>query len=497
MSIYLWSSKISKVYIWGNEASAVYKWTTKIRPDLVPVTWVTLNTNSITFTTKNATQQLTATVSPATATNKNVTWSSSDTNVATVSSTWLVTCKWAWTCTITVTTQDWWYTATCWIVCDVLKTITISWTEKSDMSSGRTYSDDAAWLTAGSTAFDTFFGYSAVKLSSSWVETASVTQAQSGWPWKLNISSLWTITSGDNVMIKFPVRWIKMTKSWTLVTLSITKTLNRESEWYQYYAHCTWSISSPWSPKSAFYVWAYMGCMDTNNQKLFSLSWLRPDGNATASTFCTYAKNNGSWYNIIWFYQRQYINALYIMKYWNPDSQSVIWRWYVPWSRVYSTWTTNRQTNATYWSSSASTHCKLFWLEDRWGARHQILWGCYLRNGRLYTALNWWNWNINQEENTGIFVQSSYDAYSLSSVSWTNTGMFVSTGIDQNVNCNTYYCDEAYANTSGYIFCMVGGDYGDYYSNRAGVFCIMFAYQYSEYHSNSTSSRLMYLDWLT
>lgn len=79
----------------------------------IPVTWVSLNTSSITFSAKNATQQLTATVAPNDATDKTVTWTSSNTGIATVSSTWLVTCKWAWTCTITVTTQDGGYTATC------------------------------------------------------------------------------------------------------------------------------------------------------------------------------------------------------------------------------------------------------------------------------------------------------------------------------------------------------------------------------------------------
>jgi hypothetical protein len=51
-------------------------------------------------------QQLTATISPANASNKIITWASSNTNVATVSSLGLVTSVAAGTCTITVTTQD-------------------------------------------------------------------------------------------------------------------------------------------------------------------------------------------------------------------------------------------------------------------------------------------------------------------------------------------------------------------------------------------------------
>jgi uncharacterized protein YjdB len=51
-------------------------------------------------------QQLTATILPAGASNKNMTWTSSNTNVATVNSLGLVTSVAAGTCTITVTTQD-------------------------------------------------------------------------------------------------------------------------------------------------------------------------------------------------------------------------------------------------------------------------------------------------------------------------------------------------------------------------------------------------------
>ncbi|MTH16434.1 Ig-like domain-containing protein [Flavobacterium sp. LC2016-01] len=54
----------------------------------------------------NSTQQLTATVAPSNATNQNVTWSSSNTAVATVNSSGLVTGVSAGTATITVTTQD-------------------------------------------------------------------------------------------------------------------------------------------------------------------------------------------------------------------------------------------------------------------------------------------------------------------------------------------------------------------------------------------------------
>ena len=82
----------------------------------VRVTGVTLDKSSINLTTVWDTEQLTATISPNNAEDTAVTWSSSDPTVATVSTTWLVTCVSPWEATITVTTNDWGYTATCGVI---------------------------------------------------------------------------------------------------------------------------------------------------------------------------------------------------------------------------------------------------------------------------------------------------------------------------------------------------------------------------------------------
>lgn len=81
-------------------------------PTTVIPTGVTLNKTSTTLSI-GGTEQLTATITPSNATNKTVTWSSNNTNIATVSSTGLITAKAAGNATITVTTQDGNKTATC------------------------------------------------------------------------------------------------------------------------------------------------------------------------------------------------------------------------------------------------------------------------------------------------------------------------------------------------------------------------------------------------
>jgi len=70
----------------------------------VSVTGVTLNRNSMTITTGRE-EQLTATIAPLNATNRNVTWSTSNTSVATVSNG-VITARAAGRAIITVTTLD-------------------------------------------------------------------------------------------------------------------------------------------------------------------------------------------------------------------------------------------------------------------------------------------------------------------------------------------------------------------------------------------------------
>jgi transglutaminase/protease-like cytokinesis protein 3 len=80
--------------------------------DNIAVTDVTLNKNNSSIHIAN-TEQLTATIIPADATNQNVTWSSSDENIATVDLNGIVTTVATGAATITVTTADGGYTASC------------------------------------------------------------------------------------------------------------------------------------------------------------------------------------------------------------------------------------------------------------------------------------------------------------------------------------------------------------------------------------------------
>jgi len=80
--------------------------------EYIPVSGISLNQASITLGVRK-TEQLTASILPENAVYKKVSWKSSDPGIAEVSQTGFVTAKSAGTATITVTTTDGGYTATC------------------------------------------------------------------------------------------------------------------------------------------------------------------------------------------------------------------------------------------------------------------------------------------------------------------------------------------------------------------------------------------------
>ena len=95
-----------------NTAITYVPGTLSVTDPTIPVTGVTLNKTSLTLTVGGS-ERLTATVAPSDATDKSVTWTSSNTAVATVDAGGNITAVSAGTATITVTTADGAKTATC------------------------------------------------------------------------------------------------------------------------------------------------------------------------------------------------------------------------------------------------------------------------------------------------------------------------------------------------------------------------------------------------
>ncbi len=109
----MWAKQVwlkdGKLQVYSNHWEDANVWPT---PTPVPVTGVSLDEHTATLQPEG-TLQLTATIIPSDATDKKVTWTTSDDTIATVSSTGLVTAVANGEATITVRTRDGRYTDTC------------------------------------------------------------------------------------------------------------------------------------------------------------------------------------------------------------------------------------------------------------------------------------------------------------------------------------------------------------------------------------------------
>ena len=117
------------LYIYGAEITVVYTAST------VHVTGVSLNKSSTTLE-EGQTETLTATVSPSNASDKSVSWNSSNTSVATVSNG-VITAVSAGTSVITVSTTDGGYTDTCTVT--VTAPVLTQYRIASTMEPGKSY----------------------------------------------------------------------------------------------------------------------------------------------------------------------------------------------------------------------------------------------------------------------------------------------------------------------------------------------------------------------
>lgn len=103
---------VAKITVTTEDGKKTASCAITVKEDKVAVTGVKLNSTSLSLTEGDS-YQLKATVSPINATNQNVTWKSSNSNVADVDQEGLVVAVKAGTATITVTTEDGNKTATC------------------------------------------------------------------------------------------------------------------------------------------------------------------------------------------------------------------------------------------------------------------------------------------------------------------------------------------------------------------------------------------------
>lgn len=363
------------------------------------------------------------------------------------------------------------------VVCNNYRIMTV-YIDESDSNPATccTYGDDAVDMTPGSDEWDEWFGeYPCLFNAGSEVgklNTMNFAEFEDGTPAD--------ITSGDagDVMIAFPRHGLNISKTGDVITVTMTD--DPDDPNFEYMAHRRGNAL-----KDKFYLGTYEGV--EKNSKWVSLSGLNRSGRSyTAIKSFIDAKgiinvDESSGYDMCGFYQVLYIQCMYILKYKNLNSQSVIGKGASNLGSQIATGTLDTKGMTWGTTENSSTGMKLFGMENLWGNAHEFVAGIKSTNSGFSTSTN--NFNLN---GTGYVLRGTggYANWLSKAIGTTYLGFMPQNSAGSST---TYYCDQL--SFQGDKCPMWGGanDNGD----ADGIFNFSFYFSSGEVYGNS--ARLMYL----
>ena len=340
------------------------------------------------------------------------------------------------------------------------------------------YADDASTMSSGKdvAAWQEFFGYRPCLFKNGkvvgYLDPTNFTKFENG--------SNADITSGNagDVMIQFPRRGVRISKSGKVVTVSMTDNPNDSS--FKYYAHQRGSAN-----KDYFYLGVYDGWV--NGNKLRSLSGKSPTVSTTLNDFDRYGKANGTGYGCMGYYQWLFVQVMYVLQFkGNLNSQSTVGYGNCNSNGILNTGRSNTK-GMIYGDTNVA---KLFGIEDAWGNIWQLVNNYYSNsNYHVTTTTDDTITDVNKYTDRGSYGRSSSTSYNYyTDCMGTTEAGFTLTYNSTNGSSTTYFCDYAYFNSSSVPF--VGGYCGS--SDCAGLF--YFGVDWNRDDSSSyAGSRLGYL----
>ena len=342
-----------------------------------------------------------------------------------------------------------------------VKTMTVEIDQSNDDPSARcTYKDDAVGMTAGSSAWDSFFGHYPCILTNG---TEGVKLNRNNFAKDVNGNNVDISTvSNSDVMIAFPRLGIKISTSGSKVTVSMTNHPNKTG--FEYNAHTKGSTAL-----NKFYAGAFLGYV--SNSKLYSLSGKTPTGNQTIGTFRTQAEARGTGYEQVGFYQLLFMQCCYLLKYKSTDSQSAVCMGYVNSSHSAATVTGGANTygmdceNLTSTQKADKEHqSKCLGIEDFWGNMFWWIDGLFCDSSRnILTANSGFNDTGSGYTNNGQGATSNLSGYINTVQGSTKTGFIIK---GTSGSSTTHYCD--YGNLAAGALPSFGGYWG--HALDAGAF---------------------------
>ena len=327
-----------------------------------------------------------------------------------------------------------------------------------------TYEDDAKMMEKGSPEWDDFF-QSQLVLFKDGKEVR-----------ELEDSELNDLKPEDgDVMVRFPRKGLRIKTVGEKVYVSMTNKTDDPN--FKYYAH-----SRGDSPRDAFYLGAYLGFEESG--KLRSVTGKTPTGNKTIGDFRKIAQANGTGYEQLAFYQWTFLQAMYVLKYGNLDSQTALGNGNVSgdgYDKV--TGETNRK-GIDFGTTSDTTKVRFQWVEDFFGAPGVWCDGLKTGGGKIWMGTDKFN-----DSNKG------YKSYEVSELGFnfvkkihgdSERGFLGKMGSGSD---RTYFCDIQSCDPNESAFYFVGGDKN--MDSYAGVF--YFAFYDPRLPIFNVGARLMFL----
>ena len=348
------------------------------------------------------------------------------------------------------------------------------------------YADDAVGMESGKdvTAWAEFFGYKPCLFKDGsvvgYLNPNNYAQFEDGTPVD--------ITSGDagDVMVEFPRRGVKISKSGDLVTVSMTD--NPDDPEFTYYAH-----SRGESRRDYFYLGAYLGY--NKNSTICSISGYYPTGSTNLNTARSYAQNKGSGYELMTFYQWTFLQVMYLLQFKNLNSQSTLGWGYCASGAILSG---DLNTDGLFYGYIGlnSHQMKIFGLEALWGSYEQLVEGFAIDSSYNYlVATDGFNSSASGYTNLGKLFNVPSTGYGygfLSKVSGTSESGFAPEAI--NGSATIYYSDYVHVIPHSNLpkFPTVGGGGYDSSGLNNGIFCFCGQYLPSAWVSEYVTFRISY-----
>lgn len=296
-----------------------------------------------------------------------------------------------------------------------------------------TYEDDAKTMEKGSATWDDFF------------ETKLVLFKDGKEVRELEEAELNNLKPEDgDVMAKFKRMGLSIKTVEDKVYVTMTNDTDNPN--FQYYAHTRGEEQI-----DAFYLGAYLGFLE--NGKLRSITGKKPLDGSHITNYRNYAQANGAGYELCGFYQLTFLQAMYVLKYGNLDSQTALGKGLT--SGGQNATNTTGATNGKgidFGSADATQQMKFQHVEDFWGNRFWAIDGIATDGScRLYTATT--NFNNSRSGYLDTGVNGPNNGGYLSRVFGTSELGFIGKAFSG--SSSTYYSD--YSNTRSNYFLFFGG----------------------------------------